>query len=273
MDTQGHSEPVAIKLIGTTQPRQLILPPEVCHHSGYCTGEGISCREHNGRCVTEVKLKEIDFSISCKSNPYTSSLEGDSTWFSKAGFKQIIQASRRQWGINTHMGAYTPVCVFVGCVLVQVRWETVWLLIWSLALGYVCKGWICGLRVGVGELKCTGKREVGERIQSWLGESWNDWANNIRSPRFWLCALSLQKCLLKGCKKNILFFWQSSISDGSLPWVFLSIPEAPLYFCPTAHILWVVIIMVVVNISWALVMCHMFYLITVAVIHTRIILR
>lgn len=66
--------------------------------------EGASCREHNGPCVTELKLKEIDFSISCKSNLCTSSLRGDSTGFSKAGFEQIIQACRRQYRINIGVG-------------------------------------------------------------------------------------------------------------------------------------------------------------------------
>ena len=40
-------------------------------------GGGSSWREPSGRCVTEVKLKEIDFSISWKSNLYTSSLACD----------------------------------------------------------------------------------------------------------------------------------------------------------------------------------------------------
>lgn len=66
--------------------------------------EGVSWREHNGPCVTEVKLKEIDFSISCKSNLCTSSLRGDSTGFSEAGFEQIIQACRRQYRINIGVG-------------------------------------------------------------------------------------------------------------------------------------------------------------------------
>ena len=40
-------------------------------------GGGSSWREPSGRCVTEVKLKEIDFSISWKSNLYISSLACD----------------------------------------------------------------------------------------------------------------------------------------------------------------------------------------------------
>lgn len=98
-----------------------------------------------------------------------------------------------------------------------VWWETMWFS-WSLGFGYVCmcKGWTCGLEVGVKELRCSVKREVGERIQFWLGESWNERANNIQSP--WFLALPFQKCLLKGGKKTYLFFvtikhfkWQPAV--------------------------------------------------------------
>lgn len=70
-------------------------------------GGGGSCGEHSGHCVTEVKLKEIDFSISCKYNLYTSALTCDRQHLILSG-----RVPANHWGFwKTIWGRSPCVCV------------------------------------------------------------------------------------------------------------------------------------------------------------------
>lgn len=128
--------------------------------------KGGSCREHDGPCVTEVKLKEIDFSISCKSNLCTSFLRGDSTTFCKARFEQIIQAFRRQYRINIGVGGHGG----------WARDKILSSFSFSLVNVSVCmwKGCICGHGVTAGEFKSIdlGNLEVGGWARVTLLDFW-----------------------------------------------------------------------------------------------------
>ena len=81
-------------------------------------GGGGSCGEHSGHCVTEVKLKEIDFSISCKYNLYTSALACDRQHLILSG-----RVPANHWGFwKTIWGRSPCVCVCV-CLCAHTRGE------------------------------------------------------------------------------------------------------------------------------------------------------
>lgn len=152
--------------------------------------EGVSCREHNGPCVTELKLKEIDFSISCKSNLCTSSLRGDSTGCSKAGFEQIIQACRRQYRINIGVGGHGGwAYVIKFCQASH----------FSLANASECIGRRCTRGHGVTA------REFKRKIYQ-LWRSWNRWISKGHCPRFLAMSFCFFHIFFAGARQECMFF-------------------------------------------------------------------
>lgn len=210
---------------------------------------GCSCREPSGRCVTEVKLKEIAFSIRCKSSLYTSSLACDR--------QQLILSGRvpaNHSGYWKRIWDQSPVCVCTrthveeGYVTPHSQSRT-WLRVYVGGMDLGTEGWRRG-----GEMQW----EVGSRREDpvLIRDSGNEWIN-IQFPSFLDLSSFPAEVFTEKKQQNIsLFFWQSSISNGSLPCVSLSFSEIPLYLSPASHIPWVVVMMVAITVYPALVICH-----------------
>lgn len=190
-------------------------------------GGGCSCREPSGHCVTEVKLKEIAFSIRCKSSLYTSSLACDR--------QQLILSGRVP---ENHSGYWktvwdqSPVCVcartHVGesCVTPHSQSRT-WLRVYVGGMDLGTEGWRRG---GEMQWEAGSRREDPVLIRGF----WK-WVDQYSVPQlsrselsscrsvYWkeatkriLVFLTIQHFKWQPAVRVSLLFWDSFVSESSL---------------------------------------------------------